>query len=364
MKVEYLKLTNYRNYQSVEVDFCSGVNFVVGKNAQGKTNLVEPLYLLSVFKSFRNSKLVDCIKEGEASAEIFARVNYDGNFKKNLKLIINRDGANELYVNENKISQKKDMYGYLYSVIFSPDELKLVKGGPEVRREFLDTDISQVSKVYAELVMRYDELLASRNKLLKFGTNTENTNLQLDVYEEQMSIVGSQITLARQNFVSKLSKNAEKVMQYLSRQTETLSIVYCGVVGETRQEKTENLRRILHANREKDKMVGFTTVGPHRDDIKMFINGKEVKPFASQGQQRSVVLSLKIAELDTIKQEKETPILLLDDVFSELDSARQKLLIEYLKDSQVFVTSTTFKNPKAETMQKFRVKNGAITPEK
>ncbi len=338
MKVEYLKLTNYRNYQSVEVDFCSGVNFVVGKNAQGKTNLVEPLYLLSVFKSFRNSKLVDCIKE----AEIFARVNYDGNFKKNLKLIINRDGANELYVNENKISQKKDMYGYLYSVIFSPDELKLVKGGPEVRREFLDTDISQVSKVYAELVMRYDELLASRNKLLKFGTNTESTNLQLDVYEEQMSIVGSQITLARQNFVSKLSKNAEKVMQYLSRQTETLSIVYCGVVGETRQEKTENLRRILHANREKDKMVGFTTVGPHRDDIKMFINGKEVKPFASQGQQRSVVLSLKIAELDTIKQEKETPILLLDDVFSELDRERRKKLLNFTSKTQTIITCTDF----------------------
>ena len=158
MKVNKLKLRNFRNYEFIEIDFNENINYIVGKNAQGKTNLVEPIYIISTLKSFRNSKLVDCINEEKNFAEIEAEI-YSSNFgKKIIRFVINKEGENEFFVNENKIVYKRDMYSHFYSVVFSPDELKLVKGAPDVRREFLDIDICQVSKVYSDLIDRYDKI--------------------------------------------------------------------------------------------------------------------------------------------------------------------------------------------------------------
>ena len=363
MKITKLKLTNFRNYNSVEVVFNDNINYVVGKNAQGKTNLVEPIYIISTLKSFRNSKLVDCINENEAFAKIEADV-YSLNFgKKKIKYIINREGENEFYVNENKITHKRDMYSHCYSVVFSPDELKLVKGSPDIRREFLDIDICQVSKVYSDLIDRYEKILQSRNRLLKFGKNSKNLNIELDVWDEQLALVGSQIAKARANFVAKISENAKSVMQRLSGGKELLTIEYIGLKGETREEKTEEFLKELKAQRSKDIELGYTSVGVHRDDLKFFINNLEVKPYASQGQQRSVVLALKLAEMETIKTESEEPTLILDDVFSELDTTRQRLLIDYLSTKQVFITSTNSKNLGGINHSKIRVKNAQISIE-
>ena len=363
MKVTTLKLKNFRNYENVSVDFSEFVNYVVGRNAQGKTNLVEPIYIISTLKSFRNSKLVDCIKEGEKYAEIEATIESKIEGKKKIRFVINHEGENEFYVNENRIAHKRDMYSHFYSVVFSPDELRLVKGSPDVRREFLDIDICQVSKVYSDLLDRYDKVLQNRNKLLKFGKNSTSLHTQLDVWDDQLALIGSQIAKARANFVGKISKNAKEIMEKLSSGNENLTLEYVGISGETREEKTENFLKELKKFREKDIELGYTSVGPHRDDIKFYINSKEVKPYASQGQQRSVVLALKLAEMETIEAESEEPALILDDVFSELDTTRQRLLIEYLSTKQVFITSTNSKKIDSICSKKFRVKDAKIRVE-
>ena len=360
MKITKLKLKNFRNHMDTEVDFNEHINYIVGKNAQGKTNLVEPIYIISTLKSFRNSKLVDCINEENDRAEIEASIKSTRCGTKKIRFVINREGENEFYVNENKISHKRDMYSHFYSVVFSPDELRLVKGSPDVRREFLDVDICQVSKVYSDLIDRYDKILQNRNKLLKFGKNSKNLHSELDVWDYQLALTGSQIAKARANFVSKISENAKKVMQKLSQGKESLSIEYIGIKGETREEKTQNFITELGNFRAKDIELGYTSVGVHRDDLKFYINGLEVKPYASQGQQRSVVLALKLAEMETIENESEEPALILDDVFSELDTSRQRLLIDYLSTKQVFITSTNSKNLGDISHSKIRVKNAKI----
>lgn len=364
MIIKKLKLTNFRNYENQEIDFTPHTNIILGKNAQGKTNLIEPIYILSTLKSFRNSKLTDCIKENTNQAIIEAEVESEVFGLRKIKFIINESGENEFYVNENKINQKKNCFGFVYSVIFSPDELKLVKGGPEVRREFLDLDIMQVSQVYHDLLERYEEILANRNKLLKnFRISGKNIDSELDVWDMQLALVGSKICFTRKNFVNKINDKINKIMGYISKGNENLKIKYVTIPGATREDKTKNFELELFKARAKDKELGYTSVGPHRDDIKFYINEKEVKPFASQGQQRSVVLALKLAELETIKEEKECPVILLDDVFSELDGSRQILLIKYLENEQVFITSTFARTKGLTNYEKFKVTDGSVKKE-
>lgn len=360
MIIKKLILTNFRNYEHESVEFSDKTNLIVGKNAQGKTNLVEPIYLLSTFKSFRNSKLHDCVKEEEKDAVVEAVVSSEIYGERKIKLVIKKDGENEFYVNGNKLSQKKEMLGFVYSVVFSPDELKLVKGGPEIRREFLDIDISQVSKAYCSLLERYEQILTNRNKLLKNYFGVKNLDLQLDIWDEQLALIGSQIALSRKNFIEKINNKINSVMQYISKGKENLEVKYLGLKGIKREEITDKFLESLKTNRQRDKDLGYTSVGPHRDELKFFINNKEVKPFASQGQCRSVVLALKLAELETIKEEKECPVLILDDVFSELDYSRQELLLKYLENQQIFITSTFAKVKNLNNYIKLRVVNGKV----
>lgn len=364
MVIKSLKLTNFRNYTEQEVEFGNGVNIICGRNAQGKTNLIEPIYILSTQKSFRNSKLSDCIMEEKSKAIIEAEIVSEIYGERKIKYVINRDSENEFYLNENKLNSKNEIYGSVYSVIFSPDELRLVKGSPDVRREFLDIDISQVSRVYIDLLERYEEILANRNKLLKNHRFINGVDRQLDVWDYQLAVVGSQISITRKHFIDRLNKSVSRAMEYISGGKESLRLVYQGIKGGTREEKTDSLIYALMENRERDKELGYTTIGPHRDDIKFFVNEKEVKYFASQGQQRSVVLALKLAELETINEEKECPILLLDDVFSELDYNRQLLLVKYLKNTQIFITSTIAKTKGIENIKKFKVDEGRVKKQK
>jgi len=364
MVIKNIKLINFRNYDNEFVEFNNRTNIIIGKNAQGKTNLIEPIYLVSTFKSFRNSKLVDCIKENEKEAVIEMVVNSEIYGERKIKFVIHKDGENEFYINGNKISVKREMLGFVYSVIFSPDELKLIKDGPEVRREFLDIDISQVSKPYHSLLERYEEILANRNKLLKSAQFVKNLNSQLDIWDTQLSVVGSQISLSRKHFIEKINLKIKNVMDFISKGKEKLEVKYCGLKGNTREEMTERFMYQLTENRARDIELGYTSVGPHRDELKFYINKKEVKPFASQGQQRSVVLALKLAELETIKEEKECPVLLLDDVFSELDYSRQELLLKYLENQQIFITSTFSKVKNLNEFAKIIIVNGKVKSNK
>lgn len=364
MNIVEISLKNFRNYSDEKVVFNKYTNIIVGKNAQGKTNLIEPIYLLSTFKSFRNSKLGDCIREGEKEAVIELVVESEIYGVRKIKYVISENGENSFFVNGNLVSTKKEMMGFVLSVVFSPDELRIVKGGPEVRREFLDVDISQVSKAYNSLLERYDEILVNRNKLLKSSAFVKNLNSQLDVWDMQLAMVGSQITLSRKNFIEKINKKIATVLDFISKGKEKLEVKYVGIKGGTREEMTEKMLYILQENRARDIDLGYTTTGPHRDELKFFINNKEVKPFASQGQQRSVVLALKLAELEVIKEEKECPVLLLDDVFSELDYSRQEQLLKYLENQQIFITSTFSKVKNLKSYTKFRVVDGKVKPTK
>lgn len=363
MKIKSLNLTNFRNYEDETIDLSGGLNILTGPNAQGKTNFIEAIYILSTLKSFRNSKLVDCIKEGKNEAKISAHIDSDAYGERLVEYTIFKEGENLFQLNGNKIKKRSEIFGNVTSIVFSPDELKIVKNAPDARREFLDTDISQVSKTYSELIDRCEVILLSRNKILKFNKYSEDLLLQLSVYDEQLAHVGGQIALSRENFVKKLSQRAEVVMDFLSCGKEKLTIEYIGAQGNTRIEKTDNIIKELKQSRQKDIELGYTNVGPHRDEIKFYINSVEVKPFASQGQQRSVVLALKIAEVEVFGEEKERPILLLDDVFSELDSKRQRQLLEYLKNNQVFVSATNTKiKPNFEFLH-IKVKNGKTKAE-
>ena len=363
MKINSIILNSFRNYDQIKIDFADGINVLVGKNAQGKTNIVEPIYIISALKSFRNSKLVDCIQDGKNNASIKAGITSKHSGTKTIEFTINKEGENEFKVNCNKITKKRDMFGHCFAVIFSPDELKLVKGSPDVRREFLDIDICQISSVYCDLLDRYDKVLQSRNKLLKFNKSRQNLYAELDVWDYTLSVIGAQITTTRENFVSKITTKSRVIMGKLSKNAEELTVQYIGIQGNTREEKSAKLLEALQANRERDIELGYTSVGPHRDEVKFFINGLEVKPYASEGQQRSVVLALKLAEMETIKEVEEEPVLILDDVFSELDLSRRKALVEYLKGKQVFITCTNFTKIEDTDFAKFRVKNANISRE-
>jgi len=365
MVINKIKLTNFRNYKEQEVDFGRNTNIILGKNAQGKTNLIEPIYILSTLKTFRNSKLVDCINEDENEAIIELFVESEVYGKRTIKMVIKKDGENEFFVNDNKITQKKNCFGFVYSVIFSPDELKLVKNSPDVRREFLDIDIMQISQVYHDLLERYEEILANRNKLLKENRYIKrNIDAELDIWDMQLALVGSKISFTRKNFVNKINSKINEIMKFLTKGQEELIVKYITIPGKTREDKTKNFEQQLLEARERDKELGYTSVGPHRDDLKFYINNKEVKPYASQGQIRSVVLALKLAELETLKEEKECPVILLDDVFSELDGSRQFLLLKYLEDEQVFITSTFARTKGLENYKKFKVTFGNVKEDK
>lgn len=358
MKILNILLKNFRNYVEEYIEFDENLNIISGDNAQGKTNIVEAVYILSTIKTFKNSKLEDCIREGQNEASIEANFESKHFGKYSVRLVLKRGEDNEFFLNGNRIKKRSEMMGNVFSVIFSPDELKLVKGSPDVRRDFLDTDISQVSRAYSTLLDRYEYILFSRNRILKNKFCSADIDLELSVWDEQLALVGSQISLAREKFVKKLNYHSFLIMNDISGKKESLRIEYVGAMGETRSEKTEFFMAKLRENRARDLELGYTSFGCHRDDLRFFINDVEVKPFASQGQQRSVVLAIKNAEIRVFEEEKETPILLLDDVFSELDNARQKTLFEYIKGKQVLITCTSLKNKPCYQFLNIRVKNG------
>lgn len=337
MFVKSIDLLNFRNYKNETINFSDGVNIVHGKNAQGKTNLVESLYLLSCAKSFKTSKDVEMILHGEKHATISANIQKDYGIL-NLKCELKNNENKNFYINNTKLSKISDIFGNLCIIFFSPDELCLVKGSPQDRRNFMDTDISQISSVYYEILNRFEKVLINRNKLLK--TKDESKILQsIDIWDEQFAFYASKIVITRKKFISKILEPARNNLQYLTENKEELSLEYDGVNGEDEKEIRENILKSLKRTLKASIEVGFTLIGPQRDDIIIKINGQEVKNFGSQGQARSVVLALKLAELEIFEKElREKPVLVLDDVFSEIDAKRKQKLLQKIQGSQTIIT--------------------------
>lgn len=338
MKVKQLQLYNYRNYLLTSVNFEDGLNVIEGSNAQGKTNLIEAIFFCAVGKSFRTNKEKDVINWENNIGKIKLTIEKEiGNkvieiiFSKNQKKTIKIDGVPILKIGE--------LLGELNAVFFSPDELKLIKDSPEDRRRFIDIALSQVYQDYFYSLNKYNKLLQSRNKTLKSYSNAETLKPMLAIYNKQMASLCVKIKKYRQNFIEKLNPYANMVHEYITSKKESINLEYSGI----EEEIEEQILAVLENNFEKDSHLGYTSYGVHRDDIKVTVNGIDVRTFGSQGQQRTCALSMKLAELEIIKQDtKAVPVLLLDDVLSELDDKRKLKLLKFCSKAQTLLTCTEF----------------------
>ena len=336
MKVNNVHLKNFRNYTNSIIEFTDGVNFILGKNAKGKTNLLESIYLCAISKSPRTSKEKQMINFDADWAKVLLDLNTIGG-KKNIEIILSNQNKKIIKVNNIAISKLTQLIGELNIVYFSPDELKLVKETPEDRRHFLDISISQFDKQYMFDLIKYDKILKQRNCVLKSNISNDNKIEQLKIWTPQLINTAEKIIKKRILFIKNLKKYSKLVYNSIIID-ENLDILY------SFQEKEnisilDELNNQFNLNLKKELEMQHTLIGPHRDDIIFKINNQDCRYFSSQGQQRSVALTLKLALMEIIKDEVgEYPVLLLDDVLSELDNDRTKRLISIVKNYQTIIT--------------------------
>ena len=358
MYIKSITLNNFRNYSHEVVCFCDGYNLISGTNGQGKTNLVEAIVVASLGESPRTHHIEELIKDDSTEATV--KIAIEKSFGEQIiEYTLNADKI--FKINGNPIKKLSELFGNLVTVYFSPKELEIVSGGPQERRDFMDADISELSGNYYSLVQRYNKVLFQRNKLLKNTYDHKAILDQIDIWNEQLASLAAPIIKTRKNFINQLKQPAQNALSFLSKETEKLEFEYIGAEGNTVAEIKNNILTLLKDNLSKDMEVGYTTIGPHRDDVKITLNGKDTKIYASQGQKRSIVLAIKIGELSLFENVTgEKPVLVLDDVFSELDTTRQKKLYDSINGYQVLLTGTLFKNKPNTEYKSLKVKNAKI----
>ena len=340
MHLNNLKIINFRNYEDLYLNFNKKINLFIGKNGQGKTNIIEAIYLLSIGKSFRTNKDKEMIKFNKDSGYVGGSfVKYDNNNL--IEISLSKNNKKGVKINKINIEKMSQLLGNLNLVIFSPEDLKLVKEGPKERRNFIDREISQIVPRYYNCITNYNKILFQRNKLLKEVVIDDNL---LDVYDESMVNYGSYIYIYRRDFIEKIKNISRETHYKLTDKLEELNIIYKNQLNIDFEDNLETIKdkflESLKKNRKNDKITRTTKIGPHKDDLEIYINNLEVRLYGSQGQQRTASISLKLSEIELINKEVgEYPILLLDDIFSELDENRQKLLVNNLKQVQMFITT-------------------------
>ena len=338
MVVKKLTLENFRNYEHETFEFSEGLNFLTGKNAQGKTNCAEAVFYLCTGAPLRIRHDRQLIRSGAEFARISAET--EGRYGKVSLAAVIFETKRELYVNGNKLSRSVDFLGNMRSVFFSPGELRLIQDGPEERRRFLNLSISQTSRDYCTALVRYRRILDQRNNLLK-EHDVSLIAETLPVWDEQLAQYAARIAVRRREFLSSLSVLAADIHAELTDGAEHLLLSpdreYRGEEGEV----AERLLKELKGSRERDIRLGFTSVGPHRDDIRITIDGTDARGYASQGQARTAALSMKLAEVEIFRKlSGEPPVLVLDDVLSELDLPRRKKLLGHVAGVQCILTCT------------------------
>ncbi|MDR0300065.1 MAG: DNA replication/repair protein RecF [Streptococcaceae bacterium] len=333
MKLNKIQLKNFRNYENLMLDFHPNLNIFLGQNAQGKTNILESIYFLALTRSHRTSHDSELIRWGAERMTVTGEVE-KRNSKIPLELQLTKQGR-KAKINHLQEKRIADYIGTLNVVMFAPEDLDLIKGAPAGRRRFIDMELGQIKVIYLYDSMRYGRALRERNAYLKEFSQKIDP-IYLDVLDEQLVEFGNKVMASRTEFVENLANIASDIHKQLTHQTEELSIQY---VKSVKQDFATELRAI----RQKDIARRQTTVGPHRDDLQFFVNEINVTSFGSQGQQRTVTLSMKLAEIELIQAETgEYPLLLLDDVMSELDNTRQLDLLETsIGKTQTFLTTTT-----------------------
>ena len=338
MKINNVKLVNFRNYKNSIIEFSDGINFVIGKNAQGKTNLLESIYLCAISKSPRTAKEKQMINFDSQYAQVLLDFNTIGG-NKNIEIVLNSSNKKIIKVNKVPIIKLTQLIGELNVVYFSPDELKLVKETPEDRRKFLDISISQFDKSYMFDLIRYEKILKQRNCVLKSAIPEQLKIEQLNIWTPQLIAVAEQIVKKRILFIENLKKYSKIIYNSIVL-GEKLDIYY-SFSSSNNISIFDELNLQFKLNLKKELEMQHTLVGPHRDDIVFKINNQDCRYFASQGQQRTVALTLKLALMEIIKDEvKEYPVLLLDDVLSELDNSRQTRLLNIVKNYQTIISCT------------------------
>ncbi|SFI70873.1 DNA replication/repair protein RecF [Thermoflavimicrobium dichotomicum] len=369
MRVQSLDLYQYRNIATLELKCPEELHLFVGPNAQGKTNILESLYVLALGKSHRSRSPRELIQFGKQRAHLKARVAKDGQIHR-LEVQLFEKGKK---VSRNGIEQSRlsQYIGFLPAVLFAPEDLALVKGSPQVRRRFLDMEIGQVSRTYVHHLSQLSKLIIQRNHLLKeLGKNRQTYSPLLDVMDEQFVSLAVPIWEKRFRFLRMLTKWAQEIHQTITQKQEELMIEYVPSIQIDDGMRTEQLREIF-ANellkiRDKEIRRGSTLLGPQRDDFRLKANQLDLHTFGSQGQQRTAALSLKLAEIELIHQEMGVyPILLLDDVLSELDDSRKTHLLTAIRGRvQTFVTTTNLEGIDSATLEQariYRVRQGIIT---
>ena len=359
MKIKKLFLQNFRNYESESFVFSDGLNVLFGKNGQGKTNCAEAVFYLCTGASLRIRHDKQLIRMGAESAKIIAETeNRYGNVTIEADIYENK---REIRVNGSKIAKNADLMGHINSVFFSPGELRLIQDGPDERRRFMNISISQTSPAYYTALLRYNKILDQRNTLLK----NRDVTLVLDtlpIWDEQLCKYASIIVKKRREFVEQLAPYAKEYHAFLTDGGEELAIKPDRIYDGAEEDIEKTLLRRLANNYEKDLRLGFTTVGPHRDDLDVLINGIDAKAYASQGQTRTAALALKLSEVQIFKAlSGENPILILDDVMSELDLPRRKKLLKCVSELQTILTCThTERVLYGASCNKIRIENGKI----
>jgi DNA replication and repair protein RecF len=358
MVIKSLELENFRNYETLSLNFDSGTNILYGDNAQGKTNILEAIYISATTKSHKSSKDKDIIKFDSDEAHIRTYVLKDG-LENRVDMHLRKSKTKGIAINGQKIKRAAELLGLLNVVFFSPEDLSIIKNGPSERRRFVDMELCQLDNVYLNNLNNYNKIVNQRNKLLKemyFKPSLKDT---LFVWDSQLVSYGIKVIESRREFVNQLNEIIFDIHKKLSGGKEKLKIAYEPDV------EPDDFEARLAANSEKDIKLKQTVTGPHRDDFSFVVDGIDIRKFGSQGQQRTAALSLKLSEIELVKKiTHDTPLLLLDDVLSELDSNRQNYLLNSIGDIQTIITCTgleEFVNNRFEINKVFKVSNASVT---
>lgn len=365
MYLSNIKLKNFRNYDELDLVLGKNINILMGDNAQGKTSLLEAVYVLSRGKSYKGNVL-DLIYWDRDFGFVEGTIN-KSNIKEDIRIHIDKSSKVTISLNGKRVNKRSVLNQKIHVVIFSPEDLKMIKEGPDFRRKFIDNSLQIIKPSYGTLLKNYNKVLFQRNNLLKsikLGTSNSNT---LGIWDEQLVRLGINIIISRVNFLKKVNSITKKIHYSLTNGQEEMKLFYLSNIIKNNEdlENVESVyKNLLEENVKEDIQKGYSSIGPHLDDIRVSVNDYDVKVYGSQGQQRTAALSLKLSEIDLIRSEiNENPIILLDDVMSELDSKRQEKVIEYFQSSQVLITCTeiSFENYLQNVDKKiYTIKRGTI----
>ena len=334
MIIKSLELDQFRNYHSLSMTFDSGTNILYGDNAQGKTNILESVYLCGTTKSHRGSKDKEIIRFGEEESHIRMMIRKD-ELSYKIDMHLRKNKAKGVAINGLPIKKARELFGIVNLVFFSPEDLNIIKNGPGERRRFMDLELCQLDQIYLTDLAGYNHIVNQRNRLLKDLYMNPSLRETLDIWDMQMLQYGTKIIKKRKDFVRDLNQVIQDIHHNLTGGIEHLEVVY------EPSTEAEDFENVLKKNRERDIRMKMTSAGPHRDDLSFVVNGIDIRKYGSQGQQRTAALSLKLSEIYLVKEKiKDTPILLLDDVLSELDNNRQTYLLDCIHDIQTLITCT------------------------